>query len=220
MILEGSAKSLEERVFTVLEEQILSGRLKSGEALTEISLSEKLGVSRTPVRGALHKLADEGLVELLPNRGARVIGVGERELVDIYKIRMRLEGLAAGIAAERMTEADRERLKDAVELSEFYITKNDAEHLKELDTEFHSIIYNSTGNRLLGKMLTGLHKSIKTYRKMSLSDKSRLKKSVLEHREILEAILKGDSAEADRLTTEHISLALENILGRLGSDGE
>ena len=220
MILEGSAKSLEEKVFTVLEEQILSGRLKSGEALTELSLSEKLGVSRTPVRGALHKLADEGLVELLPNRGARVIGVGERELVDIYKIRMRLEGLAAGIAAERMTDADKERLRDAVELSEFYITKNDAEHLKELDTEFHSIIYNSTGNRLLGKMLTGLHKSIKTYRKMSLSDKGRLKKSVLEHREILEAILKGDSAEADRLTTEHISLALENILGALGSESK
>ena len=84
MIVDGNAKSLEERVYLTLEEEILSGKLKRGDTLTEISLSNRLGVSRTPLRGALHRLAEEGLVEIIPNRGASVVGVGREELIDIY----------------------------------------------------------------------------------------------------------------------------------------
>ena len=218
MIIEGTAKSLEERVFETLEDEILSGKLKSGEALTELSLSDRLGVSRTPIRGALQRLADEGIVDMLPNRGAVVVGVTERDLVDIYKIRMRLEGLSAAIAAERMSEADKKRLADSVELSEFYMKKDDAEHLKELDTEFHSIIYAATGSRMLSKMLSNMHKSIKSYRKMSLSVGGRHEKSIEEHRDVLNAILVGNSAEADRLMSEHISAALDNILKSLNAE--
>ncbi len=216
MIIAGTAKSLEERVFDVLEEEILSGKLKSGDSLTELSLSERLGVSRTPVRGALQRLADEGLVDMMPNRGAVVVGVSEDDLVNIYKIRMRLEGLAARSAAERMTDADKKRLADAVELSEFYIRKDDAEHLKELDTEFHGIIYGSCSNKMLTKMLAGMHKSIKTYRKLSLSVSGRHAKSLEEHRDILRAIERGDADEADRLTSNHIAAALDNIIVFLG----
>lgn len=215
MIIKGTAKSLEERVYETLEEEILSGKLECGAALTELSLSERLGVSRTPVRGALQRLADEGLVDMLPNKGAVVAGVTERDLIDIYKIRMRLEGLAARTAAERMSEEDKSRLRDSVELAEFYIRKNDAEHLKELDTEFHAIIYAATGNKMLTKMLSGMHKSIKSYRKMSLSVKGRHECSVKEHRDILRAIEHGDADEADRLTNAHISAALDNILASL-----
>ena len=212
MIVEGTAKSLEERVFDTLEEEILSGELKSGTALTELALSERLGVSRTPVRGALQRLADEGLVDMLPNKGAVVVGVTERDLIDIYNIRMRLEGLAARTAAERMRDEDKKRLADSVYLAEFYIRKNDFEHLKELDTEFHRIIYAATGNRMLSKMLTGMHKSIKSYRKKSLSVKGRHERSLKEHRDILQAIEIGDGEAADKLTYEHISAALDNIL--------
>lgn len=212
MIVEGTAKSLEERVFDTLEEEILSGELKSGTALTELALSERLGVSRTPVRGALQRLADEGLVDMLPNKGAVVVGVTERDLIDIYNIRMRLEGLAARTAAERMSDEDKKRLSDSVDLAEFYIRKNDFEHLKELDTEFHRIIYAATGNRMLSKMLTGMHKSIKSYRKKSLSVEGRHERSLKEHRDILQAIEMGDGEAADKLTYEHISAALDNIL--------
>ena len=212
MIVEGTAKSLEERVFDTLEEEILSGELKSGAALTELALSERLGVSRTPVRGALQRLADEGLVDMLPNKGAVVVGVTERDLIDIYNIRMRLEGLAARTAAERMSDEDKKRLADSVDLAEFYIRKNDFEHLKELDTEFHRIIYAATGNRMLSKMLTGMHKSIKSYRKKSLSVEGRHERSLKEHRDILQAIEMGDGEAADKLTYEHISAALDNIL--------
>ena len=98
------AASLEERDFLALEAEILAGQLKKGETLTEIALSTRHGVSRTPLRGALHRLAEEGLIEIVPNRGAVVIGVGREELIDIYKIRMRLEGLASREATEKISD--------------------------------------------------------------------------------------------------------------------
>lgn len=211
MIVNKNAKSLEESVFFALEEEILSGKLKRGETLTEISLSQRLGVSRTPIRGALSRLGDEGLVEIHPNRGAVVVGIGDEELQDIYKIRIRLEGLASAEAAVRISESDLARLRHSVELSEFYIAKRDAEHLKELDSEFHSIIYEASGNRLLCKTLSELHRNIQFYRKRSLSCGDRLERSVGEHREILDAIERGDAEAADRLTSAHIEAALTNL---------
>ena len=215
MIVDNEARSLKDRVFDELEDEILSGKLKSGDPLTELALCKRLGVSRTPIRGALQRLADEGLVDMLPNRGAVVLGVSEHDLIDIYTIRMRLEGLAAANAAERMTDEDKDRLSRLVDLAEFYIEKDDYEQLKELDTEFHKIIYRASGNRMLGSMLENMHKSIKTYRKLSLSVTERNRDSQREHKEILDAIKRGDSAEADRLTSAHISAALANILSSL-----
>ena len=212
MIVDDKAKSLEESVLIRLEEEILSGKLKRGDTLTESSLTSRLGASRTPVRSALHRLAEEGLVEIAPNKGAVVVGVTAEDLIDIYKIRMRLEGLASREAAARISEEDKKRLTDSVELSEFYIKKRDAEHLKELDSEFHDIIYKASGNRLLHKTLSDLHKKIKTYRKLSLSVTDRLEKSVEEHREILSAITSGNTDEADRLTALHIESAMNNLI--------
>ena len=211
MIVNKETATLEERVFSELEEQILSGRLQAGSRLIEQDISRTFGVSRTPVRSALQRLADEGLVDMSANRGAIVIGVSEEDLEDIYLIRMRLEGLASRMAAARISDEDKGELQGSVELSEFYLEKKDAEHLKELDTAFHSIIYGASGNRLLCKILTELHRNIKAYRKRSLSDPDRVRRSVTEHREILDAILAGDCDEADRLTSLHIEKALENL---------
>lgn len=211
-MIVNNSKSLEERVYLQLEEEILSGEIKKGSSLTEISISSRLGVSRTPVRGALHRLFEEGLINLIPNRGAVVLGVNEDDLIDVYAIRMRLEGLASAQAARKITDEDKKKLTEAVELAEFYIKKNDAEQLKELDSQFHNIIYHASGNRLLCKTLAELHRSIKAYRKKSLSVSARLEASVAEHRQILDAILRGDADAADRLTSAHISSALENLL--------
>ena len=103
-------------------------------------------------------------------------------------------------------------LRESVTRAETYIKRHDAENLRELDTEFHSIIYRASGNRMLNKILSDLHRNIASYRKMSLSVPGRLKKSVREHREILEAIEAHDAERADRLTSEHIGAALENML--------
>lgn len=212
MIVDNFAKSLEESVYYKLEEEILSGELKKGDTLAEISLSKRLGVSRTPIRGAMHRLAEEGLVEITPNRGAVVVGVTDEDLVNIYKIRMRLEGLASREAALKISAEDKERLTELSALSEFYHGRGDTEKLKQIDSEFHDVIYRASGNRLLHKILSELHRNIKTYRKMSLSVSSRGERSVEEHKEILDAILRGDADEADRLTLLHVEAALENLL--------
>ena len=212
MILDEKSLSLEEMVYERLEEEILTGQLTTESSLTEISLSKRLGVSRTPVRGALHRLAEEGLVEIIPNKGAVVLGVNIKDLIDIYHIRMRLEGLSSSIAAKRISKDELDKLIETVELAEFYVSKKDTEHLKELDTAFHSIIYKASGNRLLSKTLSELHRKIKRYRKLSLSVETRVESMVEEHREILNAIINGDSELADKLTAVHIEKALNNII--------
>ena len=195
-----------------LEEDIISGVYKSGDSLTENAISARLGVSRTPVRSALHRLAEEGLVDIAPNKGAVVVGVTEEDLIDTYKIRIRLEGLASRMATERMTDKDRAGLTGLVELSEFYVERGDTEHLKELDTAFHGIIYSATGNRMLTKILSELHRNIRAYRKRALEVPGRLEMSVAEHREILGAILAKDAELADTLTSRHVERAMENAV--------
>ncbi len=212
MIINDKSSSLEQMVYLALEEEILSGKLKRGDSLGEVAISKRLGVSRTPVRGALQRLAEDGLVEQTPNKGAVVVGVNVEDLIDIYAIRKRLEGLASYSATQRITEEELKNLKGAVELADFYIAKNDIDNLRELDTEFHKIIYMASGNRLLGKTLTELHKKIKSYRRLSLSVNGRLKESAMEHREIYEAIKNGDAERADVLTSVHIQKAIENII--------
>ncbi len=212
MIIDNSAKSLEQSVFLKLEEEILNGELKKGEILTELSLSARLGVSRTPIRAALHRLAEEGLIKLEANRGVTVLGVSEGDLLDIYTIRMRLEGLASSEAAKNISKEALSELRESVELSEFYIKRKNAEKLKELDTRFHEIIYIASANMRLEKILSELHRNIRVYRKLSLSVSERLEKSVEEHREILSSIEKGNAEEADRLMTEHIRSALNSVL--------
>lgn len=212
MIIDKRTASLEEQVTETLEAEILTGKLAAGASLTEQSLSVRLGVSRTPIRAALHTLAEEGLINLIPNKGAVVVGVTREDLIDIYRIRMRLEGLASALAAQRISPEELATLHESVELAEFYISKNDAEHLKELDTQFHAIIYRASGNRMLNKTLSELHRNITSYRKMSLAVPGRLERSVGEHREILAAIEERDAERADRLTSAHVEAALVNML--------
>jgi DNA-binding GntR family transcriptional regulator len=214
MMSKGSM-SLEEKVYVELQDAILSEKLKQGESLTELALSEKLGVSRTPVRSALQRLAEDGLVKIVPNRGAVVLGVTKDDILDIYRIRMRLEGLASAMSAVKMSDEDKQKLTDNVELSEFYLQRNNTEHSKELDTSFHSLIYEASGSRVLARILSDLHLNTKGYRRISLAIPGRLEKTAEEHRGILNAILAGNAEEADRLTSEHIAHALDNMITAL-----
>lgn len=212
MIINETTKSLEEKVYLLLEEAIITGEYARGEALTEMSLCKRLGVSRTPVRSALHRLAEDGLIEMTPNRGAVVLGVSDDDLTDAYRIRMRLEGLASAMASERMTDEEIKRLEETVELGEFYLQKNDVDKCKELDTSFHIIIYKASGNRSLCKILSELHRNIRSYRRLALAVPGRLEKSVEEHKMILSAIKARDAKMADKLTSKHIENALKNMI--------
>ena len=210
--------TLDQRVYSAIEDKILSGEYKAGEQITENRLSSELGVSRTPVREALMMLELNGLIDLIPNKGAVVRGISVDDLVDIYKIRIRLEGLAASLAAERISDDGIRQLEETVELSEFYISKNDCEKIKELDSTFHSCVYRFSGSRMLEKVLSELHRSIGSYRKRSLENPGRLERSVSEHREILEAIKSKDAEKADKLTALHVNAALQNLLGVINGE--
>ena len=215
MIINETTKSLEEQVYIALEESIIAGEYSKGDALTETSLSKKLGVSRTPIRAALARLSKEGLVEISPNRGAVVVGVTDEDLSDVYRIRIRLEGLASAMAASRISEVEKKELLEALELSEFYLIKGDTEKLKELDTAFHKIVYKASGSRMICNILSDLHQNIRSYRKLSLTVPGRLEKSIKEHRDIYNAIASGNADEADRLTSEHIECAMQNTLAAI-----
>ncbi len=212
MFQSDGASSLEEKVYMTLEEQILSGKLRAGDSLTETKLAASLGVSRTPVREALQRLGREGLISHVPNKGAVVLGISEKDLIDIYKIRMRLEGLAARIAAENSDSELSKKLTENVELTSFYIEKGNIEKVKDLDSEFHDIIYRSCESRMLGKTLSELHRYIASYRKLSLAVDGRIECSLAEHKEICDAIQSGNADAADSLMSAHVEHALQNML--------
>ncbi len=213
MIMENTG-SLRIRVFNALENAILDGEYTEGDSLNEIKLSQELGVSRTPVREALMQLELEGLVENIPNKGAVVVGISEKDIEDIYAIRIRIEGLASRLSAEKINEDELKALEKIVDLQEFYLTKNDVEQIWRLDGDFHKIIYDSSRSRPLRSTLSSFHNYIKRARDISVKVEGRAEKSVAEHRAILEAIRSGNGALAEQLTAEHIANAKENLLAQ------
>lgn len=210
--MKKASNSLSMSVFKKLESGILDGEIKPGENLTEIRLSSDLGVSRTPVREALRMLEQKKLVQITPNKGAIVLGINEKDLDDIYTIRMHIEGLGSRWAAKKITEKQIQSLKEIVELQEFYMMKNALEQINELDAQFHEKIYEYSDSRTLQNMLSDLHHMIQRYRKISFNSKGRTEKAIQEHRKILEAIISHDEEAAEKLTIDHISNAKENLL--------
>ena len=188
MILETDDRSLRIRVFNAIENAILDGEYKDGDSLNELRLSKELGVSRTPVREALMQLELEGLVRNVPNKGAVVVGVTEQDIHDIYEIRIRIEGLAARLCAENITDDELHALEQIVDLQEFYLLKNDTEQIWKLDGDFHKIIYDASRSRPLRFTLSNFHNYIKKARDISVQTEGRAEKTVAEHSAILDAI--------------------------------
>jgi DNA-binding GntR family transcriptional regulator len=207
--------ALEEQIYSAVEERILKGDFRPGEPLTEARISQVTGASRTPVREALHRLERDGLVEIQPNRSAVVVGITRADLADIYELRRRVEGLASRRAAEHVTEGDKKRLLEIVEMQEFFISRG-ADKLKELDSAFHDAVYALCDSRIVNSTLSRLHRQTGFFRRRSLFADGRAAASVAEHRAIYEAIASGDAAAAERLTVEHVENAYLNLLKVLG----
>lgn len=211
--MEHKMVSIADQVFEELERDILVGVYARDEFLTEIKLSEKMGVSRTPIREALRRLDQEHIVEITP-KGARVIGITPDDIRDIYEIRLRIEGLAARWAAEKATDEAIAAMKEVLDLQEFYTTKSAAEQLKNADSRFHELLYAASGSNALLDTLAPLHRRIVKYRRASLSGQQRAERSYDEHRAILQAVVNRDGDDAERLLRQHIENARDNILGR------
>lgn len=209
--MEHRSISLAEQVFDRLEADILTGVYSHGALLTEAGLAADLGVSRTPIREAIHRLEQEHIIEITA-KGILVLGVTQQDLEDIFRIRIRIEGIASGFAAERITEEQLAELRETLELQEFYVQRHDADHIKGYDSKFHQLIYLFSGSNAFYDTLMPLHKKVQKFRKASVQNESRAEQSAKEHRAIYEAIAARDSERATHATVEHIANAAYHIL--------
>lgn len=212
-MIEHKTVSLADQVFDHLERDILCGKYQRGELLTEMKLSAELGVSRTPIREALRRLEQEHIIEESA-KGCVVIGISENDLRDIFEIRKAVECLASARAAVNRTDEQLSELREALELQEFYLGKQDAEQIKQMDNRFHRIVYKLSGSSVFYDTLVPLHKKIQKYRRVSVENKSRAAASVAEHKKIYEAIAAKNAADAEKYTTEHVINAYRHIIGK------
>lgn len=199
------------RVFQSIRDDILKGKYSEKEELREATLGKELGVSRTPVREALRQLELEGLVEIVPNKGAYVTGISQKDVHDIYMIRSMLEGLCVRWAAEHITPEQMEALEEVILLAEYHVEKGHTAQMTELDGKFHQILYDACESRILEHVLSDFHKYVQLTRRKSVKTEERARKSIEEHREMLEAIRAKDVERAERLANVHIMHVMENL---------
>lgn len=209
--MAGTEKSLRGQVFDKIRSDILNGKYKRGEELVESSIGKELGISRTPVREAIRQLELEGLVQLVPNKGAFVTGISEKDVRDIYLIRARLEGLAARMAAKNITPELLDAMEETVVLSEYHAKKEHYEQVCEMDSKFHKLLYKASGSRILEHTLTDFHQYVQRVRMASIMKKRRMEKSNDEHDAILTAIREHDEEKAELVANRHISNTVENL---------
>lgn len=204
--------SLRGRVFHHLREDILSGKYKEGDELKEVAIGEELGVSRTPVREAFRQLELEGLIQIIPNKGAYVTGITQKDVKDIYMIRSLLEGLCARWACEHITKEQMEEMEENIYLAKFHAQKGHLEQLADLDNRFHDILYEACNSKMLEHQLKDFHEYVLRVRKKTLSNANRGPASNEEHEQIMEAIKAKDADKAEKLANMHMINAYENMV--------
>ena len=204
--------SLRGRVFHRLREDILSGKYNENEELKEVTIGEELGVSRTPVREAFRQLELEGLIQIVPNKGAYVTGITEKDVKDIYMIRSLLEGLCARWATEHITQEQMEEMEENVYLAKFHAQKGHYDQLAALDNRFHEIMYEACNSKMLEHQLKDFHDYVLRVRKKTLANVNRGTKSNEEHEQIMEAIKSKNAERAEMLANSHMINAYENMV--------
>ncbi|MDF2564377.1 MAG: transcriptional regulator, GntR family [Massilibacillus sp.] len=207
-----SYQPLREVVCETLREAIRGGVLKPGERLMEIQLAEELGVSRTPVREAIRKLELEGYVIMMPRRGTYVANLSIRDVNEVFEIRTTLDSLASGLAAERITDEELERLERLLVLIGEYIEQNDMDKIVETDMEFHDILYQASRNARLVGIIYNLREQLTRFRSTSMSYPGRLKETLEEHIRIVEAIAQGNVELAQKAAEDHMEKSEQTLL--------
>ena len=203
-IEENAYLPLRDVVFQTLRQAILKGELQPGERLMEIKLAERLGVSRTPIREAIRKLELEGLVVMIPRKGAAVANITEKDTKDVLEVRRTLEMFAVEVACDRITSEQLVQLKEGAKAFEASKGSMDLIRIAETDMSFHEIIYEATHNERLVQMLNNLRENMYRYRIEYLKDPNYYDSLVKEHQEILGAIEAGDKERARKCMRDHI----------------
>lgn len=215
-----SYQPLREVVCETLRNAIIQGVLKPGERLMEIQVSEELGVSRTPVREAIRKLELEGFVVMIPRRGTYVSDLSIKDINEVFEVRTALDVLAAGMAAERITDAELEQMERLlVELGE-YIEEDNIEKIVEADSQFHDLLYSASRNSRLVGIINNLREQLTRFRSLSMSYPGRLKEMLGEHTRLVESLGMRNVALAKRLAGEHMANAEQTLLKNMVEHGE
>lgn len=211
---------LRDVVFNTLRQAILTGELKPGERLMEIHLANKLGVSRTPIREAIRKLELEGLVIMIPRRGAEVAQITEKNLTDVLEVRRALDALCVELACDRISEAELVQLQEACRRFEEATKTKDTKMIAQADVALHDIIVAATGNARLVQLVNNLAEQMYRYRFEYIKDVSRHEKLVEEHRVIYESIVKKDKKTAAEAAKTHIDNQEASIICQLRMEKE
>ena len=206
---------LRDVVFNTLRQAILKGELEPGERLMEIQLADRLGVSRTPIREAIRKLELEGLVLMIPRKGAEVAKISDKSLRDVLEVRRSLEELAIELACQRMTESDIKELEEAQEAFRVAIHSADAMTIAETDEHYHDIIYNGTGNNRLVQILNNLREQMYRYRVEYLKNPNVHEQLIQEHEEIVYHIKRREKVEATAVTCQHIDNQVSAVTDKI-----
>ena len=211
---------LRDVVFKTLRQAILKGELEPGERLMEIQLAERLGVSRTPIRDAIRKLELEGLVLMIPRRGAEVAKISEKNLRDVLEVRRSLEELAIDLACQRIQEEELETLREAQKEFAAAVAAGDAMEIAQTDEKFHEIIYSGTGNQKLMQILSNLREQMYRYRLEYIKDANKRQILLVEHEQILKALSLRHVQEARLAVREHIDNQEITVLKNLKEQEE
>ena len=209
-------KPLREIVYEELKRQIMVGEIAPGTRMMEVELAEEMGVSRTPVREAIRKLEKEGLVTIEPRRGAYASDISAKDMVDILEVRQDLEGMAAGIAAQKITDEGRIELENIARKYKDSVDREDIEEIIKNDEAFHKYIGSLSGNKTLIKMVSQVQELALRFRYIYYEDFSRFKNQPSEHQAIVDAIAGGDVAGARKYAEEHLA-GLKDFVRREGS---
>ena len=206
---------LRDVVFKTLRKGILTGELKPGERLMEIHLANRLGVSRTPIREAIRKLELEGLVTMVPRRGAEVANITEKNLKDVLEVRQALESLAIELACERITEENKEELRQKLDQVETAVRTGDTGAIASADVAFHDAIVEFSGNMRLIQLVGNLGEQMYRYRFEYIKDVSKHSQIMSEHRIMFDSIMENDRAKAARIVKVHINNQEEAIMRQI-----
>ncbi len=202
-----------DRIADALEGLIFDGTFADGDRLDEVQLASRFEVSRTPIREALQRLSQSGLVEQIPRRGVFVRQPGPVELIEMFQVMAELEGLCARLAARRMSAAERKELLRIHKASGKRMSDDDFEGFFEDNNDFHEVIFVASKNRFLQQESRSLRNRVNPYRRYITYLPGRMTKSYNEHEQIIAAIDRGDGDEAQRLMRDHV-----NLLGEMVAD--
>ena len=208
-------QTMQEAVVAHIRNLILSGELAPGQRLLQTELAEKLGISRTPIREALQRLAHEGLVSISSFKGASVSEFSTSDLIEVYSVRIALESYAAYLAAQQITEADLARLEALMkDMGEAFRSK-DFEHLLEAHHNLHATIYAIAGKKRLLEHIIQYLDQASFYQRIALSLGRGASDPIIEHQDILSTLRQRDADAAARIMRQHLELTLDELLGLL-----